>query len=335
MIESFSGYSFVKAHSASYAMLSFRSAYLRRHRPAEFMAAVISNRGGYYSTLAYVSEARRMGLAVLPPDVDESALRCRGRGATIRFGLGMIGSLGEACSRSVIDERLARGPYRTVDELARRVRPDRGDAEALAGSGALDSLSPGLSRADKLMRLLSAHAEREDRDRSGASRAAQGDLFAAEEPPADSPPVAVAPSAPSAPAASRPGGPRPDDGRRRLESEMRYLGTTLAAHPLSLWPRALSAKRTLAKDLPRLVGRRVTLVGLPITAKPVLTANEQPMEFVSFEDETALYETVFFPEAYARLRHLLFERRPLLLRGLVEEDRGAVTVTIDDAEKSG
>jgi len=90
MMRSFTGYSFVKAHSASYAMLSFKSAYLRCHYPAEFMAAVISNRGGFYSTLAYVSECRRMGLTVLPPNVNESELRCRGKGKTVRIGLELI-----------------------------------------------------------------------------------------------------------------------------------------------------------------------------------------------------------------------------------------------------
>ena len=79
MIESFSGYSFVKAHSASYAMLSFRSAYLRRHHPAEFMAAVMSNHGGFYSTLAYASESRRMGLGLLPPTLTRASCAAGGR----------------------------------------------------------------------------------------------------------------------------------------------------------------------------------------------------------------------------------------------------------------
>ena len=72
MILSFSGYSFCKPHSASYAMVSFQSCYLKAHYPAEFIAAVISNQGGYYSPFAYVSEARRMGLRVLLPDVNAS-----------------------------------------------------------------------------------------------------------------------------------------------------------------------------------------------------------------------------------------------------------------------
>ena len=309
MIESFSGYSFVKAHSASYAMLSFRSAYLRRHHPAEFMAAVISNRGGYYSTLAYASESRRMGLTILPPDANESEIRCRGKGTGIRFGLGMIASLNETAAKIIVGERGKNGPYRSIDSFARRVRIERSDAEALAGAGALDSLSPELSRAEKLMRLLSAQAAREGPAHYDA------ELF-----PETAPAFARKPAA-------------RDGERRRLESEMRYLGTTLAVHPLALWPEALSMRRSLGKDLDSLVGKRVDLVGWPVASKLVATASEEPMEFVSFEDETALYETVLFPEAYGRFRHLLFETRPLLLHGRVERDRGAVTVTLSGLEK--
>ncbi|HOX48341.1 MAG TPA: DNA polymerase III subunit alpha [Spirochaetales bacterium] len=308
MIESFSGYSFVKAHSASYAMLSFKSAFLRRHHPAEFMAAVISNRGGYYSTLAYASEARRMGLGLLGPDANESGLRCRGRGSGLRFGLGMVAGLGQAAASRLVEERKARGPYRSVEDLARRARPDRSDAEALAGSGALDSLSPGLSRADKLMRLLSAAATREEGEGPG--------LFPDEGP-------------------ALPRRASKETERRRLEAEMRYLGTTLAVHPLALWPEALSRRRSLAKDLSSLVGRRIELVGWPIAGKTVLAAGEEPMEFVSFEDETALYETVLFPEAYRGYRRLLLEERPLMVRGKVEEDRGGITLAVSSLERIG
>lgn len=309
MIESFSGYSFVKAHSASYAMLSFRSAWLRRHHPAEFMAAVMSNHGGFYSTLAYASESRRMGLGLLPPDVNESEARCRGRGKSLRFGLEMILSLNAATAARIVAERRRGGPYASVDDLARRARPDRTDAEALVGSGAVDSLPPASGRAEKLMHLLSVEAARESRGTY------ERELFAAEGP---------------GPKARR---PRQESEKMRQEAEMRYLGTTLGVHPLVLWPRALAGRITLGKDLPGLVGERVELVGWPITAKPVLTSEEEPMEFVSFEDETALYETVLFPEEYKAYRHLLFEERPLIVRGLVEEDRGAVTLTISSLEK--
>ena len=73
-----------------------------------------------------------------------------------------------------------------------------------------------------------------------------------------------------------------ESGRKQLESEMRYLGTTLEAHPLELWPSLLTSKtRVFGKDIPTLVGQRVELVGWPITAKPVLTSEDEPMEFIS------------------------------------------------------
>ena len=72
MIESFSGYSFCKAHSASYAMLSFTCAYLKAHFPAEFLASVISNQGGFYSAYAYMSEAKRFGIKILKPHINLS-----------------------------------------------------------------------------------------------------------------------------------------------------------------------------------------------------------------------------------------------------------------------
>ena len=93
MIMSFAGYSFCKPHSASYAQVSFKSAYLRAHYPAEFIAAVVSNQGGYYSTFAYLSEGRRMGLTILPPDINASDWAYRGSGQTVRVGLMQIRSL--------------------------------------------------------------------------------------------------------------------------------------------------------------------------------------------------------------------------------------------------
>lgn len=332
MICSFAGYSFVKAHSASYARLSFRSAWLRAHHPAEFMAAVMSNRGGYYTILAYSSEARRMGLRLLAPSVDQSDLRSRGSGRDIRFGLGLIAGLGEATARRIVEERSRRGPYGDIDEFARRIDPDRDDAEALVESGALDDLAPGLRRSTLLMRLLRHSALREvstslgpglfdlsgvvepaglafskaggRRDPGGRGEEAQGATSgSAREPPRESP-------------------------RSRLLSELRRLGTTLEVHPLALWPEALAAKRCLAKDLGDHVGERVRILGWPVTAKEVMAKGEQPMEFVSFEDETALVEVVLFPEAYRRFGGLLFEERPFFISGKVALDRGGLTLEL-------
>ena len=93
MIMSFAGYSFCKPHSASYARVSFKSAYLRVYYPAEFIAAVISNQCGYYPTWAYLSEVRRMWLTILPPDLNESEWVYPGRVRAVRVGLMQIKGL--------------------------------------------------------------------------------------------------------------------------------------------------------------------------------------------------------------------------------------------------
>jgi len=337
MICSFSGYSFVKAHSASYAMLSFQSAFLRAHHPAEFMAAVLSNHGGFYSTLAYASEARRMGITLLAPDVNESAFRCLGEGRTLRFGLCMVPSLGARLAGELLAERERGGPYRSAEDFARRLRFERTEAEALVGAGAFDGLLGGRPRSSALMALFSLCAAREG---EASAKARAPSLFPDEECSAGgSVPAGAAArdgalrasNAPSATATAAAAAASASDAspRKRRQAAFKYLGTTLDAHPLELWPRVFAQPRDRARDLPRSVGRRVTILGWPITAKPVLTAQEEQMEFVSFEDETAIFEAVLFPDAYRRLRHFLFEDRPLWVSGIVERDRGAITLTVE------
>ncbi len=105
MILSFSGYSFCKPHSASYARVSFQAAYLKTHYPSQFMAAVISNQGGFYSAFAYVSEARRMGITVLGPDVRYSRVCWTGSKKEMRAGLMAVKTLGRATMDRIVMER--------------------------------------------------------------------------------------------------------------------------------------------------------------------------------------------------------------------------------------
>jgi error-prone DNA polymerase len=121
MIMSFAGYSFCKPHSASYAQVSFKSAYLRAHYPAEFMAAVVSNQGGYYSTFAYLSEGRRMGLTILPPDINASTWAYTGSGKTVRVGFMQIKGLQEDLAKQPVAEREMNGLYRSLADLLGRV----------------------------------------------------------------------------------------------------------------------------------------------------------------------------------------------------------------------
>ena len=326
MILSFSGYSFCKPHSASYALVSFKSCYLKAHHPAEFMAAVISNGGGYYSTFAYVSECGRMGLEVLLPDINDSDQAYTGRDRRVRVGLMQIKGLRDEAIETIVAERRGGGPFVSFDAFLRRVPIDPSDTRLLIRAGAFDAVglgeggavrestaggAPDLAIRPRLhWRLAEWEAKTEGR------RSAARSLF-----PPDLGPL------PS---------PRPYDEARLLRDEAETLGFLVSRHPLTLYRGHLLALRrggtvpVRAAMLRDHVGKRVTTVGWLITGKIVTTKDDEPMEFVSFEDTTAIYETTFFPRPYERFCGMLTTARPYVLKGRVEEDFGALTLTVEE-----
>ncbi|MBU1567040.1 MAG: DNA polymerase III subunit alpha [Proteobacteria bacterium] len=299
MIESFDGYSFCKPHSASYARVSFQAAFLKKHYPAEFMAAVISNQGGYYSTFAYVSEAKRLGLQILPPDVQKSLFSWFGRGRQVRVGLQSVHGLsGDFLGRLFAARQ--KENFQGVGDFFQRTRPADNEAEALIHSGALDCLAPNCNRTVLLWQWASFQRAMQD------SRCLS--LFGVRLPPA--PPL-----------------PGPDR-RSCARKEFASLGFLCDDHPLRFLkpPAGVSAK---VSDLPRLVGRRVLLAAWLLTGKLVSTKSGEVMEFLTFEDETGQVETTFFPKIYRTYAHTLRSGRGYILEGLVEVDYGALTFTVD------
>ncbi|HQO77445.1 MAG TPA: DNA polymerase III subunit alpha, partial [Thermodesulfobacteriota bacterium] len=145
MISSFSGYSFCKPHSASYALVSFKAAYLKSRFPSEFIAAVLSNGGGFYAPRAYISEAVRMGITILSPDVAVSDNGYTGSGTLLRVGLSAIKGLSWLCREGILEER-AKQQFTSFVDFMMRVRPTQPDALLLLKAGALDSLSSKLGR---------------------------------------------------------------------------------------------------------------------------------------------------------------------------------------------
>ncbi|MFH1843093.1 MAG: DNA polymerase III subunit alpha, partial [bacterium] len=138
-VSSFAGYAFCKAHSASYAVLSFQAAYLKAHYPAEFMAAVLSNHGGYYSTSAYLEEARRLGLEIQLPDVNRSESDFTGGDGKVRIGLSQIHGLSRRSIDQLLDERGRDGAYVSLGDLLERVPAlSEPELESLIRCGACD-----------------------------------------------------------------------------------------------------------------------------------------------------------------------------------------------------
>ena len=300
MMMSFSGYSFCKPHSASYARVSFQAAYLKTHFPAEFMAAVISNQGGFYSTFAYVSEARRLGLTILPPDVNRSGIHWTGHGNTLRVGWLSVKHLGQKTMQRIMKARREKS-FGRIGEFLRSVRPDEPEARALIHAGAFDALQNSGNRAELLWELACWTKSRRDptKPRGLFDRSAQVEK-------------------PALPA---------DDPRENLRREYAVLGFLCSRHPMTLFSKAVERLGGVkARDLKRFAGRRVTVAGLLITGKVVHTKHGDPMEFLTFEDETGLVETTFFPEAYSRFCAVLDRSRPFVLKGKVDEDLSLIHI---------
>ena len=293
MIMSFAGYSFCKPHSASYAQVSFKSAYLRAHYPAEFMAAVISNQGGFYSTFAYLSEARRMGLAILLPDINESAWAYRGQGERLRMGLMQVKTIPKELGERIIKERTANGPYRSFQDFLDRVKPEPTQARALVRAGSCDSIAGELTRPALMWRL-----------------------YAGSVGPSDPLPI-----------------PDDYSAAQKRAHEIASFGFLASRHPLTLYRTQIERLKPVpASHLQQFIGHRITMVGVLITEKSAHTKHGQAMEFITLEDVTALYDATLFPEVYRRCCHLLWPNRAYVVHGLVEESFGVATLTVHDLQ---
>jgi error-prone DNA polymerase len=312
MVMSFAGYSFCKGHSCSYIQVAQQSCYLRAHYPAEFFAAVLANGGGFYHPFAYVAEAWREGLTVLPPDVNASAIRTTGRGREIRIGLQFVKGLSAAAMERVVAER----SYLSLADFRARTGLATEDLRILIKAGALDSIANGMTRPMLLWQV--------DRETGGQRARRVGETGGQVEWMASDPPT-LRPSTPPLREYSR---------QRQRQEQYAALGFTTDCHPMTLHREQLARLRLArSTDLPRHVGRSVLLAGMLTTSKPVSTVRDDPMEFATFDDGEGLIETVLFPDVYRARGHVLFDQGPFIFRGKVEEEFGAVTVTITHLER--
>jgi DNA polymerase III alpha subunit len=305
MVLSFAGYSFCKGHSCSYIKVAQHSCYLRAHYPAEFISAVLANGGGFYRPFAYIAEARRMGLRILPPDINASRWETHGHDDWVRVGFQFVSGLSSKGAEAQ-GRWDATAPFVSFDDVRTRACLDGDDLRTLVKVGACDSLADGLTRPQMLWLIDS-----EIKDRSPA----QGRL------------AVSAPLRPCAPALPE----YTDDRRRRMEYEL--LGFMVDHHPMDLYEELARIRIVRSPAMGDHVGKVVVMAGMLTTAKPVHTAKDEPMEFATFDDGHGLIETVLFPDVYRSRGHILFDQGPFLLRGKIEEEFGALTLTVLDIQR--
>ncbi|MDO1529885.1 DNA polymerase III subunit alpha [Fulvimonas sp. R45] len=330
LMEKFAGYGFNKSHAAAYALVSYQTAWLKAHYPAEFMAATISSdMDNTDKVVTFLDESRAIGLTVLPPDVNASDYMfvamaddslAAGRGSrTIRYGLGAIKGVGQGACESVVEERRRGGPYKDLADFCRRVdstRFNRRVLEALVLSGALDALAP--NRASLMLQLPDAikAAEQHLRDRQSG----QNDMFGAMLGGA-APVVQVdLPTAPDWPL------------EQKLQGERDTLGHYLSGHPTDPWREELAQLATcpLGEIAERYQpprprkgdgddGNRFrrgpdtpwTVAGMVVAVRKRGDSDA----FVRLEDGTGIIEVSFFGELYQQAAPLLVRDEILVVEG--------------------
>jgi DNA polymerase-3 subunit alpha len=307
LMEYFAGYGFNKAHSTAYALVAYRTAFLKAHHPRHFMAALLtSEKENTDNIVKYIAECRAMGIAVLPPDLNHSEIDFTVEADGLRFGLGAVKNVGEGAVQAVLEARRRIGRIGSLHALCRDVDGrvlNKRVVESLIKSGALDRFAPTrkalMAAVDRA--LDGAQKARSDRE-SG-----QGGLFTA------------ASAGPSEPALE----PLEEWPRAELLAfEKETLGFYVSGHPLQDEAPRLAGLVTHTSATLRDVQRPgpATLAGIVSALKLRRTKKGDAMAVFGLADLEGVVEVIVFPEAYARQRSLLEEDAPLLVTGTVEVD---------------
>ena len=308
LFEPFQGYGFNKAHAASYGRVAYQTAYLKANYPAEYMTAVLSAESGDTETVAeIISECLRLGIAVLPPDVNESfgdftviKARTAGEQDKIRFGLYTIKNLGADVAETIFAERKKTGPFLTLINFLERIghkNLNKKSLEALTKAGALDSLHEDRGRIlANLDLILEFH-----RDRLHASTS-QTSLFEAMADRATVPQLKLTAAPPA-----------------RLEEKLAWekelLGLYISGHPLDKFRAKFTADNAIKKIKTERNGATVAAAGVIEEVKPVLTKRGERMAFIRLADFSDKIEGVIFARVYDQFKNLIVADKCIALRG--------------------
>ncbi len=318
----FSNYAFNRSHAACYALVAYQTAYLKANYPSEFMAAFMNSETGDVERVAYlIDEARSMGIAVLPPDVNEShekfAVVPTALEPSLRFGLAAIKNVGLAIVQAIITERTANGAFAGIDDLVLRVQHkdmNRKALESLTRCGALDSLGERNAVLQNIDMLLSYARERQKQADMG-----QQSLFGGES-------VVEAP-------AFRLASAEPATKSEKLRWEKELIGLYVSAHPLSEYQARLTLEKvTQIKDLKPIPGQSAKIAGLITSSKKIITKTGRPMLFSLIEDLTAKIEVVVFPSVLEKHPNAWAENTIVVLQGKMDNRDGNLKLLCDTAK---
>lgn len=337
LILKFANYGFNKNHAAPYALIAYRTAYLKARYLSQFMAALLSSVRGIQGKVGiYLDEARRLGIEIRGPSVNYSMVEFSVEDGSIRYGLGGIKNVGESLANEIVSERKLRGRFESVETLASRVGGTltKKALESLIQSGALDEIGTRYSNLDKVDVALSQRARQPE---------LQVPLFGGLEPiqeylqeqPGDNGMSAGSPCQLSLFPGE--GMEKPSRGvvtstgehltqekeiplEVRLSWERELLGMYFSGHPLDKYGEVLkkhTVSLTRVSEVPD--GAEITIGGRVSSLKKVITRAGEEMAFISIEDEYDSIEVIVFPRLWQNARQFLSKDEVVIVRGKIEE----------------
>jgi len=314
-LEKFAGYGFNRSHSTAYALLAYWTAYMKAHYPVEFMAALLTSEMGSQDKVAeYVSECRKMGVKILPPDISKSMAsfsvegtpgKGNGSGQAVRFGLAAVKNVGESAVGAIVKARESGGPFKSLDDFCERVETASANKkvmESLIKCGAFDGAG---GKREQLLTILDTAIARGSR-RQDERKRGQSDLFGEAE-KAFTEPLPDVEETPE---------------RTRLSYEKELLGCYISGHPLAEFEEEARefASHTLQPEtvgaLPHQAPLRVA--GVVTSVRMSVTREKKPFARFQVEDLEGSIDCVAWPEAYTKCGSCLTVGTLILVSGALE-----------------
>lgn len=324
VITPFAGYGFVKAHAACYARVAYETAYLKANFPAPFMAALLSSDAQSTDrVMIEIEECRAMGIAVLPPDINESfsqfaVIKDGENKGSIRFGLSAIKGVGESSVREIIEERKRGGKFESLEDFAKRMPVktlNKKLLESLGKAGALDAFAERKTIIEHFATIVAF------RKSLGDAGSMQADLFGGIQ---DDLPHIEFPETPVA------------TPQEKLQWEKETLGLYVSSHPLAGLKRYIGRKANLLETLTRKqVGKKVKIGGIVEGIKKIQTKKGEAMAIIQMEDPSGKIEVTLFPRVYAQVSDMLESPDAVLMvEGVLDERAGMLQIRADSIRKS-
>jgi DNA polymerase-3 subunit alpha len=319
LFDPFKGYGFNKAHAASYAQVAYQTAYMKAHYPAEFMTAVMTADSGDTEKIAEsITECKRMGIKVLPPDVNESFGAFTVIDKAIRFGLFSIKNLGEEIANAVIEERKMNGPFESFSNFLDRVHHknlNKKSLEALIKAGALDAFG------ERNQMIFNMEEALEYNKESVKALKNQDSLFSLMQDQASVPVLKLKEAPPAAP-----------DEKLLWEKEL--LGLYVSGHPLNKFKDKLEKIKTKIGDAKKMPNSMpVVTAGMIEEIKKIMTKKGEQMMFLKLSDYTDSIEMVVFPRVLEKHGAIIRDGNCVGVKGKISLRNNEPSIIVDEIKE--